>query len=654
MRSFLRISLFLVVALAGTPAAPAASSADGTWVPIGPPGGTTSKLVLHPRNPNILWAATRTAGVFKSVTGGAAWFPSREGLASSEIGALAVAPSDPDILYAATAPARFTRASNFFRSSDGGRTWTAGARRSVNALAVDPRDPQTIYAGATGVYKSVDGGASWRRTGRRDVPTHALVFDPRDPKVLYAAGSDGVARSEDGGASWTALSDGIVRDTIIALVIDPKQPRRMWARGINFSGAVYRTTNGGARWRRFRGPSPVSQPGTLALVPAAGRGLPILWAGTQNGAFRSLDGGVTWEDASPDLHHRWIEALVAHPDRPGVLWAASPFSSRRDHAPGIFKSVDGGTSWRASNRGLLALPVFSLALDPVTPGVLWAGSPYVAGVLRSTDGGATWMERNGNREPLEVVSDLAVDPRDPETVWAASRGVFVTEDGGATWEARSEGLVDEGGNFASVHVLQLAAAHPSVAYAGTSAPEGARLYKTVDAGAHWVQLASLPALFHIADVLVDPRDPDVVAVTTDDFELERGALWISRDGGATWEAAPLGGSSYVWSLAIDPHNPDVLYAGGDEGIFRSADSGRTWQRVADLQVADHPDLVVSPTGAVWASTRTGVYRSADGLSGWTAVPGVERFFVTEIEVDPHDPGSVLAATLGGVFRHQED
>ena len=581
---------------------------------------------------------------------GASWFSSREGLASAQIQALAVAPGDPDILYAATGPARFTRASNFFRSSDGGRTWTAGARRSANALVVDPRDPQTIYVGAAGVYKSMDGGATWRRTGRRDVPTLALVFDPRDPKVLYAAGSDGVARSEDGGASWAVLSDGIVRDTITALVIDPKQPRRMWARGINFSGAVYRTTNGGARWRRFRGPSPVGHPSTLALVPAAGRGLPILWAGTQNGAFRSLDGGVTWEDASPDLHRRSIEALVAHPGRPGVFWAASSFSSRRDPALGIFKSVDGGASWRSSNRGLLALPVFSLAFDPVTPGVLWAGSPS-AGALRSLDGGATWTERNGHPETLEVsVSDLAVDPRDPDTVWAASGGVFVTEDGGATWEARREGLADD----ASVHVLQLAAANPSVVYAGASAPEGARLYKTVDAGAHWIQLASLPASFHIADVLVDPRDPDLVAVTTDDVDLERGVLWISRDGGATWEAVPLGGSGYVWSLAIDPHDPDVLYVGGEAGIFRSADSGRTWQRAADLQVTDHPDLAVSPTGAVWASTRTGVYRSPDGLSGWTAVPGVERFFVTEIEADPHDPGSVLAATFGGVFRHQED
>jgi photosystem II stability/assembly factor-like uncharacterized protein len=628
-------------------------AADSAWVPAGPPGGTTSQLVLHPRNPNILWAATQTAGVFKSVNGGASWFPSREGLASSEIQALAVAPSDPDILYAATRNVLSNGPGNIFRSSDGGRTWTAGARRAVNALVVDPRDPRTIYVGAAGVFKSVDGGVTWRRTGR-NASILALVFDPKDPKVLYAAGEDGVARSDDGGASWTSLSHGIVDDTIASLVIHPKNPRRMWALGIR-SQRVYRTVDGGALWRRSGRLLGGGYLRTLALAPAAGRSLPILWVGAQDGAFRSLDGGVTWEDASPDLHHRWIESLLVHPGRPGVLWAASPSSDRLDHALGIFKSVDGGASWRASSRGLLALPVFALAFDPVTPGTLWAGSPY-AGVLRSADGGATWAERNGNLELQEgQVSDLAVDPRAPETVWAASlRGVFVTDDGGAIWEERNEGLVDESGSVASVHVLRLAHANPSVAYAGASVAVGSRLYKTIDAGAHWSQPASLSPSNVIADVLVDPRDPDVVVVAANDFDLEEGALWISRDGGATWKAAPRDDASYLWSLAIDPHNPDVLYAGGHGGIFRSADGGRTWQRVADLQVADHPDLVVSPTGAVWASTRTGVYWSSDGLSGWTAAPGVERFFVQGIEADPHDPGSVLAAALGGVFRHEED
>ena len=633
------------------------AAADGAWVPVGPPGGTAIELLLHPRNPNILWAVTQTAGVFKSVDGGASWVPSRQGLISSDARALAVAPSQPNILYAWS--------SGLYSSPDGGRTWTAvlpcherpphrgcAALFEVRQLVVDPQDPQTVYAVSGGVLKSVDGGSTWRRTKRTET-TFSLVFHPRDPGALYATGNDGVARSEDGGASWTSLSNGIVRDAIYSLVIDPKNPRRMWATG-NVSRAVYRTGDGGALWRLsargLRGAG-VDWLHTLALAPAAGRSLPILWVGTRTGAFRSLDGGVTWTSASPDLSHRLILSLLAHPGRPGVLWAASPFSFRLDRPAGVFKSVDHGASWRAASRGLLAFPISSLAFDPVTPGVLWAGS-RAGGAFRSTDGGATWTERHGHLAFSEgVVRDLAIDPQAPDTVWMApDRGVFVTEDGGATWEARNEGLVDASGSASPILVLRLAPANPSVAYAAMMA----RLFKTVDAGAHWTEL-SVPQV--AADVLVDPRDPDVVFVATAFFidqSREAGALWISRDGGDTWEAAPLEtGSRPVRSLASDPRNPDVLYAGGDGGIFRSADGGRTWQRVTDLQVFGEANLAVSPTGAVWASTPAGIFRSPDGLSDWTAVPGIEKFFIQGIAVDPHDPDNVLVATLAGIFRWQE-
>lgn len=644
MHVFASVLLAFVLLLAGPTLRPLA--AQESWEPTGPAGGIVGSLVIHPDDPRILWAGT-SGGVFKSTDGGASWTPTNQGLTALRITALAVAPSDPETLYAA---ARLfpLLATGVFRSTDGGATWTRASAQHPNALApvsdlaIHPRNPEIVYAATPqGLYKTGTGGGPWGRVLSGEI--RSVAIDPVRPAIVYAGVLTELRKSTDGGRTWSA-GQQVGPSTLDVLLIDPKDPRRIWAGG---SGGLFRTTNGGASWQPASSGLPNRPVLSLTLAPSSRRGADILWAGTTNGTFRSGNGGGIWVRASQGMRGQEINALVAHPRQPGTLWAGS--GTLEKEGPGVFKTTNNGTAWRVSNRGLLALHVEVLAFDPQTPGVIWAGTDG-RGVFRSADQGATWAPRNNGIEPL-TISSLAIDPGDPQTLWAtAGRNVFVTHDGGEQWVRRGSGPVDPFNGFIPpVSLLRIDPQDAEVAYAGTSTG----LFRTTDEGVTWSRFeAPLPAN-SVTDLLIDPRDPDVVFVAM-------GELWVTRDGGATWEQVPVANAPIgITALAADPRDPDVIYAGGSIGlVLRSADGGRTWQfSFVPYEAVDQipwvASLSVGATGEVWAATREWVAMSPTGIGSWRYVPGIERTVPEEIAVDPHDPDTILVATSAGLFRYRK-
>jgi photosystem II stability/assembly factor-like uncharacterized protein len=638
---YLSFVLVLLSFIAGPPVRPLA--AEEGWVPVGPPGGQIMEMRVHPRNPKILWAGTYDSGVFKSTNGGTSWRSVNQGLDRLNVQTLAVAPANPNVLYVAAG-------GRFYRSSNGGQSWTVKLPcgnlpgclplESVLDLVVDPRDPDAVFAATyRGVFKTVDGGAQWRR-----VPvshsTSTMVFEPGNPKVAYAAAYHEIYKSTDGGSSWelwNRQSDSMFE----YLVTDPKNPRRMWSGTSSF---LLRSTDGGRSWRRLEN-SPY-QLSALALTPAAGAGLPVLWAGSSDGIYRSLDGGATWNIT---LRQHWVNVIATHPQVPDTVWTGVTLSSHLS-ASGVFKSADRGASWTFSSRGIYRMGAYSLAFDPDTPDVLWTASG--AGVLRSADGGLTWTERNRNFLEFSSVSMVAVDPDDAQTIWAVtpSFGVYVSEDGGGRWQQRRKGL-----ESVSIQHLWIAPSATSTVYAVSQGG----LFKTVDAGRHWSTRLTPQAseAVTLRDLWIDPRDPDVLIAAW------RG-LWISRNGGISWAGMPVGADEpEIWSLAVDPRDPNVLYAGGADGVFRSADGGQAWELVADLPVSAQVALAVGSAGEVWAGDQGGIYFSPDGVSGWDLLPGlVPKEPVVVLAADPHHPSTVFASTsastpagdLVGLFRHSGD
>ncbi|HWQ22255.1 MAG TPA: stalk domain-containing protein [Clostridia bacterium] len=282
--------------------------------------------------------------------------------------------------------------------------------------------------------------------------------------------------------------------------------------------------------------------------------------------------------------------------------------------------------------------VLCVAIDPLTPSILYAGSGG-GGVSRSVDGGMTWTAANvGLVDPW--VWSLAITPSTPSVVYAGTDGggVFCSPDSGKTWIAVNEGLTN-------LHVRSLAInpLAPSILYAGTTGG----VFRSTNGGTRWSAADAGLASPQVSSLAVNPLVPSIVYAGT------TGGVFRSTNGGDSWTMTSVGLTDrWVWSLAIDPHTPEIVYAGTVGGVFRSANGGTTWSPVnaglTDLWILS---LAVDPlaTTTVYAGTGSGgVSCSVDGGMTWTVVNGgLTDPWVWSIAVNPSSSAVVYAGTGGG-------
>lgn len=263
------------------------------WTPIGPDGGRIEDVAVHPRNGQVVYAATR-GGVYKSTDGAATWRWSGRGLQSNGARDLAIAPSNPLVIYAATN-------GGVFVSRDGGETWRAPERRFqfliALSVAVDPRNARHAWAGSSnGLFETRDLGATWT-LAEVELTASALdvAVDPVHPDTLYVlsqahedGGETGILKSTDGGATWQIRNDGLDALFLVEerarLAIDPENPSILYAAFYNEYAtrelAAFRSADGGANWQQIPAGYPVTA-GSNGVVYAGG--------------FRSADHGQTWQ-----------------------------------------------------------------------------------------------------------------------------------------------------------------------------------------------------------------------------------------------------------------------------------------------------------------------------------------------------------------------
>jgi photosystem II stability/assembly factor-like uncharacterized protein len=373
-----------------------------------------------------------------------------------------------------------------------------------------------------------------------------------DPILSYSAFLGGSAY--DGGESIALDTAGNIYITgstfsVDLPVINPLQP--------TFSGAAFKSTDGGSNWNGINKGLTNSFVKALAIDPSTSS---TLYAGTAGGIFKSTNGGSSWSSLHPSIN---TESLAIDPITPSTLYAGTD--------EGVFKSINNGESWSAINVGLIDSSgftriVFSLVIDPITPSILYAGTDQ--GVFKSTNRGGNWDAVNNGLSGIfsPSVNALIIDPIASSTIYAGtSNGIFKSTNGGSSWSAVNIGLTN-------TFILSLAIdpQTPSVLYAGSS--NG--IFKSTDGGISWNPVnvglrydSFLNAFPAIIDLAVDPINPAIVYAAIQGSD--RG-IFKSFDGGASWNVTGLK-SATIESLAIDPTTPSTVYAGSFDALEAGGD-----------------------------------------------------------------------------------
>jgi photosystem II stability/assembly factor-like uncharacterized protein len=586
MRSFAAVLILLASALP-------ASAGVGAWTPLGPDGGEVSSLVADSSDPETAYAGT-AAGLYKTSDGGQSWSQLRpewalllglagdtlyvdflfdDGLVKSTDGGQTWTPASTlpaDVFRVVADPRKPSRVwatgRTIYLSEDGGATWRALARPKGSAkdllseLAFEPAG-QGLYAAFTnGVFRSPDLGKTWQRGGRvagkAELLRH-LAVGAGNPPVLYAATDNGLFRSLNRGNKWQRIGAVALKGHILDILT---AGGRVY---VSVEGAgIFYSSNQGATWTRGIG----SPPHTRHLAAAPG----VLYAGTAaigepGGPYRSLDSGATWERVSNGVRALSVTDVAVDPANPDVLYASAGSS-------GLLRSTDRGATWEIVNLGnSKGDPLFGVSR------VLFdAASIYALGAnFRSDDGGETWQRFED--PPLPYVLSIVLDPRQPGALWASGLGLAHSDDRGEHWTP--VGVSELSDLF--LYTVQVDPRDPRVLYvAGHTQPSGGgdpetvfpRLLRSADGGATWQRRDAGIEADAISDLALDPAAPDTLYAATNT------GLFRSTDAGQTWALSGL--HDWVETVVAAPTTPTTIYADVDgRGIQRSIDGGQTWTPV---------------------------------------------------------------------------
>ncbi|HEX7185597.1 MAG TPA: hypothetical protein VF756_27480 [Thermoanaerobaculia bacterium] len=557
---------------------------------------------------------------------------------AGSVWALTTDPANPRVFYSSTAE-------GIYKSADGGATWRLlrgglPRRTGASALAVDPVRPSNAYAnfGSSGLYRSADGGASWSRIGAGPGAVSVLLVDPARPETLYAGAGYGIGvlKSTNGGRSWRRADRGLLSRNggVVHLALDPRSPSTLYASLYQSPVGIWKSTDGGATWRpKGRGlPSGEDLVFWIAVDPSSPG---TVWAATDGAArkvYKSVDGGERWARTGPG----------GYPVAVGPSGAVYTRGAR---------SLDGGATWTPTavpfHRDVRNL---RLVVDPASPLTVLATAPDF-GISRSADGGGTWYPSNEGIAQTRIVG-LAIDPADPESLYASALGVglFRSRPGGGGWEMLNGGLPTN--EQFSPEVSPLIVGPGSSLYAGMKFHTFVGLGRSTDGGLTWEELP-LPEDASLVAIAVDPAAPRTVYGSTVSAAPASPACpcFQSDDGGESWKCLGLG---WVKRFVVDPANPDIVYA-IQRGLLKSLDRGDTWTR-ADAGLPEETasyDLAIDPAepGGLYLATSQGVFKSSDGGASWSrASDGLPEEEALALAVDPRTPSTLYALLRKGVYR----
>jgi photosystem II stability/assembly factor-like uncharacterized protein len=651
------------------------------WRCIGPfRGGRTRAATGVPGHPNLFYVAQVNGGVWKSDDYGRTWIPIFDDQPTQSIGALAVAPSAANTIYAASgeglARPDLSVGNGIYRSTDAGKTWThLGLRdgQQIPAIIVDPRDARHLYSAVLGhpygpnaergVFESADGGETWTKSLYVDENTGGsdVVFDPSDPNVIYASlwevrqgpwefgneytGSHGgLFKSTDAGKSWTKLTQGLPGGVAqIYVAIAPSNPKRIYASlGTDKDQGIYRSDDGGESWTRTTTDTRPSQRiggGDLA-VPKVDPKNPDVVYSTSTVTWRSEDAGKTWTGikgapGGDDYQNIWI-----NPDNPDIILLVSD--------QGAAVSVNRGRTWSSWYNQPTAQLYHAIADNGfpyrVCGGQQESGSVCISS--RGNDGAITFREWH----PAGVIEYgyVAPDPLDPDTIYGAGRG-SVTKfhwNTGQVEMITPSPLRDPQYRADRTSPILFSPIDPHTLYYASSV-----LFKTTDAGHNWsivspdltrphpgipASLGTMAAKDPGAEKqrgVIYSLAPSFKNINTIWAGTDEGLLWVTRDAGKNWKditPPELTPWSKVTQLEASHFDDMSAYASVSRFrvddlkpyIYRTHDGGKTWKLITE-GLPDSPIDTVREDpvrkGLLFAGSETSVWVSFDDGGHWQSL-----------------------------------
>jgi photosystem II stability/assembly factor-like uncharacterized protein len=657
------------------------------WREIGPAlgGGRVAAVAGTPQDDKLYYLGTAGGGVWKSENGGATWSPVFDGQSVAAIGAVAIDPTNENVVWAGTGEANprndVSYGDGLYKSTDGGKHWTRvglANTRHISRIAVDPKNSSHVVVGALGdvyadspdrgVYTTFDGGKSWAkslyvgpRSGASDI-----AMNPRNPNIVYAGiwefrrepwtftsggDDDGLYKSTDGGRTFSKLTgNGLPTGQTgrIGLAIAPSDPARIFALIEAKGGILWRSDDDGAHWAMTSSDTLVDQrPFYFSHIAVDPTDKNHVYAVSEMLA-ESKDGGKKFEEIADDVHVDYHAMWIAPNDAKRMITGEDG---------GYALTLDGGKNWSFS-RNLAIGQIYHVGMSNENPYTIcggwqdnngWCGPSnsldsegikdehwinVVGGdgmwaIPDPTDPNLIWTDLQDGRilifnrvtqasrfiAPYQTTSantfdvskaqyrfnwdsPIAFAPWDGHIGWYGGSVVFQTTDKGETWTPISPDLtrnikahqapaggplaLDVSGAEYSDTILYIEGSQLNKGEIWVGTDDGL-VQLTRDGGTNWKNVTppGVPEFSRVEATSPSAVSAGTAYVVADNHRMGDYApyAYVTHDYGATWAKITNGlpDNQYVRTIRPDPHNPNLVYAGTENGIFISYDGGAHWQ-----------------------------------------------------------------------------
>jgi photosystem II stability/assembly factor-like uncharacterized protein len=615
------------------------------WRVVGPfRGGRVDAVAGDPTKPLVFYMGAVNGGVWKTENAGMTWRNITDGKSDiSSVGAITVAPSDPNVIWVGTGESQLredlTYGTGVYRSTDAGQTWQflgLGDTQQIGSIRVHPTNPDIAYVAAIGhafgpnpergIFRTVDGGKTWKKTLFINDSTggNDISIDPTNPRIIFASmwkfqrspwgmeaggGRSGLWKSTDAGDTWTELTmnPGMPKGPIgkIGVAVSPANPRRVYAsvEAKDTLGGIFRSDNGGDTWTRTNGQQQFQvRPWYYSSVTADPNNENTLWVMNLQ-VWKSIDGGKTF-----------TQTRVPHGDT-HIMWVDPKNSDRliNGNDGGATVSLDGGKSWSSTDNQPTA-QFYHVVTDNQFPYRLYGAQQdnSTVSIASRSDHGSI-----GERDWWPVAgcenAHIAVDPRNPNITYGGCYTGMMERNDKRTNQGRDiaiglnnyDGLAvkDVPNRFQWTFPVMLSPHDPSVLYAASQ-----NLWRSTTEGRNWEKIS--PDLTYADTASMGPSGGPVhkdmtgtewyaTIYTLAESPTVKGQLWtgsddgrvhLTRDGGATWiEVTPKAMVKHTRVTGIEPsrYDPAVAYVTATRYqlddfapyIYKTADYGKTWTRI---------------------------------------------------------------------------